>query len=219
MDRYIRFGIFSLCFSLVILTVCIAEAGITINEIDLLNDRVELTNTSGSSIDISTWWFCNRVNGSPFYSQISSWTINTFLSSDGVGASLSSVDPGEYLIIDMNDNVLRDANGELGVYNTNSFGSASAIEDYTLWGANGIRDLTAQNAGIWTDNDSIDVSGMGAGDSIQLFVGAPGNSASEHYVGSDTIGGINSLAIPEPATAYLLTSGSLALLLRRRRRC
>ena len=102
----------------------------------------------------------------------------------------------------------------LASINTNSFGTASAIEDYVLWGASGIRDLTAENAGIWTDNDSIDVSGLGAGETVQLGIGLPGDSAADYTTGTGTLGSTN---VPEPSIGLLALSG-LCFLARRRRR-
>jgi len=44
------------------------------------------------------------------------------------------------------------------------------------------------NAGIWTDNDSIDVSGIGVGETIQLSPGTPGNSDSDYFIGPSSLG-------------------------------
>ena len=204
---------FLVCLSVIVVLSCSLHAEITLNEIDLANNKVEVTNTGGSSIDISTWWYCNRVNGSPFYQQLgSSLTIDTALSSEGVGASLTSVDPGEILVLDVPSTALPDVNGEFSFYNTNSFGSSAAIEDYVLWGANGIRDIVAQNAGIWTDNDFIDISGIGPGETLQLSPGLPGDDESEYIIGTGTLGAAN---IPEPAT-LALAFVSLCLVCRRR---
>lgn len=211
-----RIPSFFVCLSIALVVSDKAQAEITLNEIDLANNKVEVTNTGGSSIDISGWWYCNRVNGSPFYSQLgTSLTIDTSLSSEGVGASLTSVDPGEILVLDVPATALPDVNGEFSFYNTNSFGSAAAIEDYVLWGANGIRDIVAQNAGIWTDNDFIDISGIGPGETLQLSPGLPGDDESEYIIATGTIGSAN---VPEPATACCFLISTSMVLLRRSRR-
>jgi len=194
-----------------IVTMPVVNAALVISEIDVTNDRVELVNTGAGTENISTYWLCNRVNGSPFYSQVSSATINVGLST----ATSLSIEAGEILVLDLGSGILSAANGELGIYNTNSFGSASAIEDYVLWGANGIRDLVAQNAGIWTDNDSIDVSGLGAGDTIQLSLSQDGNSAGDYSVAAQTLGVAQS--VPEPSSLALASLAGIGLLRRKRK--
>jgi hypothetical protein len=160
---------------------------IVITELDLAGNKMELLNTDSAMIDMTSWWLCNRVNGSPFYSQLSNYTI------DAANSTATSLDvaPGEILVLFLTPAVVPDAKGEIGIYNTNSFGSASAIEDYILWGDDGIRDFVAQNAGIWTDNDSINVSGMGVGETIQLSPGTPGNSASDYFIGPSSLGTVD----------------------------
>jgi len=172
--------------ALVLLPAGASLANIVISEVDLANDKVELINTGGSSVDMGAWWLCNRVNGSPFYATMASATI------DAANSTATSLDvaPGEILTLVV-AGFLPDANGELGLYNTNSFASTSAIEDYILWGGSGIRDATAQGAGIWTDNDAIGVSGLGAGQTIQLTSGAAGNQASDYEIAASSLGSPN----------------------------
>jgi hypothetical protein len=76
----------------------------------------------------------------------------------------------------------------LGTYNVNNFGSASAIEDYVAWGGEGFRDGVAAVAGIWVVDEFIDVSGIGAGETIQLTFGQPGDSAVDYFIGASTLG-------------------------------
>ncbi len=188
---------------LIAIGFCQAAPGqMTITEVGLLEDQLELVNTGATTIDMSTWWWCNRVNGSPFYSAVNASTIEASLSTT---TSLASVAPGDIVVFNLSSTILRDPNGELGLYNTNSFGSASAIEDYVLWGANGIRDLTAQTAGIWIDNDSIDHTSLVLGETIQLIAGLPGHQAAHYAIGPSSLGVDNS--IPEPATLGLLLAG------------
>lgn len=183
-------------------------SALTISEIDLTNNKVELVNLGTMTEDLSTYWWCNRVNGSPFYQTISSnSTIDVALST---ATSLSSVAPGEILVLDVPAGLLRNdlPNGEIGLYNTNSFGSSAAIEDYVLWGANGIRDVVAAAAGIWNDNELVSIAGLGAGDTIQLTPGFVGNQASDYELASGTLG---SFVVPEP-TSIAMCLGGLCLL-------
>jgi len=186
-----RIALLPVCWALAVLVGSLVQAEITISEIDLANDQVEIVNAGTTTEDISSWWRCNRVNGLPFYSTLSSATIDVGFSTSGT--SYASFAPGDILLFD-STGLLTDANGEFALYNTNSFGSATAMEDYILWGANGIRDFVAQNAGIWIDNDEIDVSGLVAGDTIQLGLGLPGDQASDYFIGPSTLGVAQSFA-------------------------
>lgn len=194
--------------------VGIANANLIISEVDLIGNKVELVNIGASSVDTTTWWWCNRVNGSPFYDTVaSSSTIDAGLST----ATSFNVGAGEILVLDISAGFLPNGNGELGLFNSNSFGSASAIEDYVLWGANGIRDIVAQNAGIWTDNSFIPVAGMASGQSFQLGLGNPGNSAPEYFVGGASLGVAQS--IPEPASlVFMVVTACGGFFFRRRLR-
>ena len=85
-----------------------------ISEVDLIGNKVELVNTGTNAVNASTWWWCNRVNGSPFYSTVSSSsTIDTNLSS----ATSLNVGAGEILVLDLTAGFLPNVNGELGLYN------------------------------------------------------------------------------------------------------
>ncbi|MEM9480571.1 MAG: hypothetical protein AAGA58_13030 [Verrucomicrobiota bacterium] len=190
-----------------------ANAAVVINEIDLANNRVELVNTGASAVDISTWWWCNRVNGSPFYQSVGSNVSVIDNSLSTVGATKTNFAAGATLVMTVDPDFLPDVNGEFSIYNTNSFTSAAAIEDYVLWGSVGIRDIVAQNAGLWTDNQSIDISGLGAGQTLQANLGTTGNGPSEWFLADSTLGSAN---IPEP-TAALMGLLGFALIFRRRK--
>ena len=161
--------------------------GITITELDLAGNQIELANAGTTNVNMTSWWMCNRVNGSPSYSALSNATIDTGLST----ATSLDVAPGEILVLNISSSLLPDANGEFGLYNSSSFTSSTAIEDYILWGADGVRDLVAANAQIWIDNDSIDVSGLGVGETIQLSPGTPGNRASDYFIGPSNLGTVD----------------------------
>ncbi|MBK1829014.1 hypothetical protein JIN81_18405 [Haloferula rosea] len=187
-----------------------AQGAVVISELDIANNKIEIVNTGGSSVDTAAWWLCNRVNGSPFYI--------TFGSVGIIAAESSSMDlnlgAGEFVTLQLTAGFVPDGNGELGIYNTNSFASSTAIEDYVVWGAIGVRDSVAQNAGIWTDNQFIDVSGIGAGETVQLLPSQAGNAPADYTIGASTIGSATN--VPEPGSALLAVGGSALLLCRRR---
>ncbi|MEM6687833.1 MAG: PEP-CTERM sorting domain-containing protein [Planctomycetota bacterium] len=192
-----------------------SRGGIVITEVDLANNLIELTNDGIMNVDISTWWLCNRVNGSPFYATVSSATSINGSSFEASGAADLILENGDVLVLNVDAGLLPDANGEFAFYNTNSFGSTSAIEDYILWGNPGIRDIVADNAGLWIDNESIDVSGIGAGETIQLLSGT-GVQASEYGIAPATLGFV--AAVPEPSVTLVLSAGALIVSARRKRR-
>lgn len=189
--------------------------GIRITEIDLINNIVEITNDGGGDVDISNWWLCNRVNGSPFYAQVSTDTsVNAASFEFDGGSDFDTLSNGDVLVLDVTAGFLPDSNGEFAFYNTNSFGSASAIEDYVAYGSAGIRDSVAQNAGIWTDGDFIDLNGLDVGETIQLAAGEDGNSSQDYFFGPPTFG---SVSIPEPSSVTILGVVIAGLGLRRNR--
>ena len=182
-----------------------AYGSLVISEIDVIGNKVELVNIGTNAINISSWQWCNRLNGSPFYTGVSSSsTIDTNLST----ATSFNVGIGEILVVGITAGLLPNGSGELGLYNSGSFGSSSAIEDYVAWGADGIRDSVADAAGIWVSGTFITVSGLGVGDSIQLGLGKAGNAQDEYFVGASSLGIAQS--VPEPEV-LAFDSGSAAV--------
>jgi len=180
-----------------------AHASIVISEIDLANNRVELINTGTSSVDMSAWQWCNRLNGSPFYGSFTAGMINSTYSTAGVG--LSSFSSGAILTFDFTNALLPDALGEFGLYSSAAFGSSAAIVDYLAWGANGVRDSVADAAGIWANSSFLDVSNLAAGETIQLGSNSSGNDVGSYFVTPTTIGAVNT--IPEPTASILVALG------------
>ncbi len=135
------------CFSLsnaieVIRQDCNLMGGIVLNEIDGA-DLVEISNTSTSTVDISTYWLCNF----PAYDQLQNLTINC-------GGDLILA-PGELVVVETSFDI-DEADGEMGLYTSNSFGSASDIIDYVEWGSSGhTRSSVAVAAGIWSSGDFV----------------------------------------------------------------
>lgn len=188
------------------------QAAIVISEIDLLNNRVELVNT-GSTTNIADWYFCNLVSGSPAYDQVDDRAVVvTALSS--VGTSFTNFLGNSILVLEFTSgNFTPNTIGELGLYTTPSYTSASALEDYVAWGADGARDNVADAAGEWLEGAFVDLTGLGAGQTIQANPGTNGASPAEWSIGTSTLGATN---VPEPSTAFLGIL-SLGLLARRRR--
>lgn len=115
---------------------------VRISKLDPATNSVSLKNFGSTTVPISGYWFCNF----PAYAQVSSMT------------SVTSLDPGEEINISSSINFAV-ADGEFGLYNTNSFGSTTAMEDYIQWGsANHQRESVAVAKGIWEDDTFINVA-------------------------------------------------------------
>jgi hypothetical protein len=186
-----------------------AQAAIVISEIDLVNNKVELVNTGSAAVDITAYWICNRLNGSPFYTAVGPGLIDVPNSSQN---SLNILNGG-ILTLTLTAAIVPDASGEIGLYSTNSFGSSASLVDYVGWGADGVRDSVAEGGGIWVSGSFVPVSGISAGQTIQLGQGLAGNVAADYQLAASTIG-VNQ--VPEPGTALLAGLGALTLLRRRR---
>jgi hypothetical protein len=115
---------------------------IVINEIRASDSAVELLNTGGSTVNISTYWLCRFPN----YSQLSSLT--------GICGDLNLA-PGGLVTVDLNY-VLNPTDDELGLYTAADFENPGAIVDYVEWGSSGhTRSTVAVAALIWTDGDFV----------------------------------------------------------------
>lgn len=124
-----------LCFSSL-------SAQVRIAKLDPATNSVTLKNYGSTNVPISGYWFCNF----PAYGQVSSMT------------SVTSLDPGEEVNIASSINFAV-ADGEFGLYNTNSFGSSTAMEDYMQWGSAGHqRESVAVAKGIWTAGTFINLA-------------------------------------------------------------
>lgn len=118
------------------------NAQVRIAKLDPATNSVTLKNYGSTNVPISGYWFCNF----PAYGQVSSMT------------SVASLDPGEEVNIASSVNFAV-ADGEFGLYNTNSFGSSTAMEDYMQWGSAGHqRESVAVAKGIWTAGTFVDLA-------------------------------------------------------------
>ncbi|WP_299095946.1 T9SS type A sorting domain-containing protein [uncultured Winogradskyella sp.] len=128
--------------ALVLLGFSSLSAQVRIAKLDPATNSVTLKNYGSTNVPISGYWFCNY----PAYGQVSSMT------------SVASLDPGEEVNIASSVSFAV-ADGEFGLYNTNSFGSSTAMEDYMQWGSAGHqRESVAVAKGIWTAGTFIDLA-------------------------------------------------------------
>lgn len=126
--------------------------------IDTDGDVVVVTNTTGSDVPIGDWWWCER----PAYVTIPAGTtvpangsVTFFLTTSGVNTATE---------IYLNDARfdLDPAGDEIALYNTNTFGSSTAIEAFAAFGAapsSPTRQSVAVAASLWTTGDFIPLTG------------------------------------------------------------
>ncbi len=130
---------------LVMLTILLSSSysfsQIVINEI-FAGGTVELKNIGNSTVDVSNYWLCDF----PSYQRISNLNLE---------CGNTNLEAGGILTVN-NFNVVDGADGEMGLYTTNSFGSSTALIDYVEWGSSGHqRSSVAIAAGIWTLGDFV----------------------------------------------------------------
>ena len=126
----------------VIIGLSSVQAQVRIFKLDPATNSVTLKNFGTTNSDISGLWFCNF----PAYAQVNGMTSVTTLAPDEEVIITSTID------FDV-------ADGEFGLYNTNSFAAPSAMEDYLQWGsANHQREPVAVAAGLWDAGTFVDVA-------------------------------------------------------------
>lgn len=117
-----------------------------ITGIDLVAGTVEITNRGDAAGNLDGHWLCQRPSYRPL--------------------EAADLAPGEAVTVPMDVGGVDPANGELGLYSSNSFGSASAIVSYVEWGSSSGhgRSDTAVEAGVW------DAGGFVATDAASVFI-------------------------------------------------
>ena len=172
-----------------------ASAQIVISELDLANSKVELVNVGDTDVDLTGHRWCNRFNGSPSYVNVVAADLDPANST----ATGLLVKPGEVITFTRRTADLPLAGGELGLYlPSGSFTRRTTMLDYLNYGNSpGVRDSVADDApAIWVLDTAIDLSTMGAGDTIQLNFGAPGNEVADYSIAPATLGTAQSLQAP-----------------------
>ncbi len=122
-------------------TTTLATSGVLlIAAIDFEGGTYTLRNDGDAPIDLTGYFACNR----PSYTELPAATLA----------------PGESIDISSGGLSLSADDGELGVYDSQSFSSTSAIQAYVQWGSDSHgRTGTAVAAGVWTDGEFVDNAG------------------------------------------------------------
>ena len=129
--------LFSLSLFFVMFLQMQTTAQVRIVEVDPATERVKLHNYGGSTVDISSYWFCTLFA----YGQLNSMTV--------LSGSLNLAAGSD---VEVTSSVaLNNSAADLGLYSTPSFASSTAMQDFTQWGSGGNgRENVAVNKGIWT---------------------------------------------------------------------
>ena len=130
-------------------------------------DMIELKNFGGSSVDVSSMWFCSQFS----YSQINTLTVES---------GSTTIPPGEFLVL--SGRTLQNS-ADLGFYNdingnTGNFGVQSFMEDFVQWGGSGQgRESVAVSKGIWPAGDFVPTPA----DGHSLEYDGDGNASSDWF--------------------------------------
>jgi len=130
---------FSLSLFFALLFNLHTTAQVRIVEVDPATERVKLHNYGTTTVNIANYWFCSQI----VYGQLSGMSV--------ISGSLNLAAGAD---VELTSSVSLDAAADLGLYNTNSFGSTTAMQDFTQWGGSfsfpSGRENVAVAKGIWT---------------------------------------------------------------------
>lgn len=113
------------------------KAQVRLKIVNPTTGAVTLHNYGSSTVNIGTYWLCNF----PSYNQLNTLTVTQGSLNLAAGAEVT-----------VTSNVgLSASDSELGLYDSNVFGSSVSMKDYLQWGSAGHqREVVAVNKGIWT---------------------------------------------------------------------
>lgn len=141
--KYILKPVLMLLFAAFIFTQ--TNAQIRIVQVDPTTNVVTIHNYGGSTVDISTYWFCQF----PSYVQVSTMTVNSGNVNLAAGADVNITSSVNFGV----------ANGEFGLYTTGSNFATTGMIDYLEWGTSGhTRESLAVSLGLWSAGTTITAS-------------------------------------------------------------
>lgn len=124
-----------------------AEAQIRLVEVDPATNNVKIHNYGASTVDLTNYWFCSQI----VYGRLGLMTV--------VSGSLNLA-PSQDVVVTSSVNL--DVAADLGLYSSSSFGSTTAMTDFTQWGGSfpfpAGRENVAVAKGIWTTGTFVNVA-------------------------------------------------------------
>jgi hypothetical protein len=114
-------------------------------EVNPATDEITLKNFGSSAQNVGSWWVCSLF----VYQQISNLNITN--------GNMMMMPNDEITFTGFS---LNDSSSDLGLYNSSSFGSSTAMQDFVQWGAGGQgRENVAVAKGIWSAGDFLSSAG------------------------------------------------------------
>lgn len=158
------------------------------------NQKIELSNTGDTTVDIGGWWICGFFSYRQFPAGVSLAPGATYVIHVGASGTNDAQNyyTGAFPTLSATDDAF-------SLYNTNSFSSPSAIEDFVQWGAVGqARESTAISGGVWVSGEYVPVPPEG--ESIQICSDSIGSSGWLHAL--PNLGGVNNCPVPTGTTSW-----------------
>ena len=125
-----------LTFILTVSMLTLSNAQIRLKIVNPSTGAVTIHNYGSSTVNIGTYWLCNF----PSYDQLNTLTVTQGSLNLAAGAEVTVISTVNLTVAD----------SELGLYNSSTFGSSTAMQDYLQWGSAGHqREVVAVNKGIW----------------------------------------------------------------------
>ncbi|MCH8329907.1 MAG: hypothetical protein IH946_00760 [Bacteroidetes bacterium] len=121
------------------------NAQVRLTVVDPVLDEITIHNYGSSTENINSWWLCARFS----YVQLSGITVQSGSLSLAAGADVT-----------VSGFSLNNTSSDLGLYNSSSFTSTTAMQDFVQWGGGGIgRESVAVAKGIWVAGTFISGTG------------------------------------------------------------
>ena len=138
--KYVITSLLTLVFAALLSASSFAQVRIT--QVVPSTETVTIHNYGGSTVNISSFQLCTLFN----YDLLSNMTL--------VNGSLNLTSGADVTIT--SSVLLRDLDADLGLYNSSSFTSPTAMQDFLQWGdAGNGRESVAVSKGIWTAGEFI----------------------------------------------------------------
>jgi hypothetical protein len=164
-------------------SVCLTSmspAQVRITEVNVSARTVELTNFGSTAVDLTAWRWCHRFTYS------------------SPGGSIAAGQTKQYSL------TFNQTSSDIGLYNSSSFASSTAMQDFVQFGGTAIgRESVAIAKGIWAASQALTVPASGL--SFHAKSAAPmGSRFSDWFVGRPHLG----WPVPSPVIESLTLVGS-----------